>query len=86
MENSFILRIFSPLESVLGAVGMNSPLKRFLMVFSSGFAAEYYFKPSYAFAGDLPKKPIYLDNSPGNTYTPLGFFPLIGGIIVALFI
>lgn len=83
---SIVPKIFSPLESILASIGLNTPVYRFLFTLLSGLAAELYIKPSYAFNGSIPKTPIYLENKPGNTYTPLGFFPALAGIIMFLFV
>lgn len=83
---SIIPTIFGPLESLLAAFGLNSPIKRFLFTAATGTAIEFMVKPSYAFSGGTMRTPIYFDNSPGNTYTPVGLFPSIVGFVFAMFV
>lgn len=83
---SIVQTIFTPLESLLSAIGMNTPLKRFLFALLTGSGLEYYVKPGYAFSGGTLRTPIYIDNSPGNTYTPLGLIPAVIGLSFAMFV
>ena len=85
--SSVIPTIFGPVEGVLGAIGLNTPMRRLSFVVAVGTALEFYIKPGYAFdSKGNPKPPVFLDNSPGATYTPPGLFPLIAGTICALYI
>lgn len=83
---STVQTIFEPLEGLLGGLGLNTPLKRFLFGGLAGLSAEYYFKPGYAFTNGVMRTPIYLDNKPGNTYTPFGMIPALIGLSFAVFV
>jgi len=83
---STVQTIFEPLEGLLSGLGLNTPLKRFGFGLVSGMGLEYYLKPGYAFTNGVIRTPIYLDNKPGNTYTPFGMIPAIVGISFAMFV
>lgn len=74
--------------SIFQTLGLNSPFTRFLAVSAAGTGAEFVIKPSYAFDADgLPRpwaKP-WGESQPGAVYTPVGFFPVLFGLICALF-
>ena len=86
IAKSTVQTIFEPLEGLLAGLGLNTPVKRFLFVLLSGGAVEYYIKPSYAFTNGVIRTPIYLDNKPGNTYTPFGMIPALLGLSFAMFV
>lgn len=85
--DALIPTFFEPLEMILGNAGLNSPLRRFLFASLLGTSIEFYLKPSYAFkpSGEMIP-PVFLDNSPGSTYTPIGLFPVLTGLLLALYI
>lgn len=76
-----------PLESVLGSLGLDQPWKRFVFTTAAGVMTEYYIKPSYAFEDNGNPKPVaFLNDSPGATYTFIGVFPALAGVITALYL
>lgn len=67
-------------------VGMDTPLKRFVVLTSLGLGAEFFTKPKYAFDEKGNLRPLAIMSSePGATYTPIGFFPSLVGGAAALF-
>lgn len=76
-------------QSMFAGAGLTTPNLRFLAVLSGGTLLEYLLKPSYAFdeSGALRTwaMPLSKDVPPGATYTPIGFFPLLGALVAHLF-
>jgi hypothetical protein len=75
------------IATIFGGVGLNTPLKRFLMTAVLGALAEFFFKPKWAFddTGAMRKWAMpFADAEPGSTYTPIGFFPILGGLFSGL--
>ena len=74
-------------ERFMGAVGLNSPMRRMLFFSSLGTGLEFYLKPSYAFNNDGTMKSIaYLTGDAGATYIPPGLIPLVVGLVASLYI
>lgn len=85
--SSAIVNILQPVEFVLGTLKLNTPFKRQAAFTAIGTAVEFYFKPSWAYNSDGSMKAIaYLTDKPGATYTPAGFFPLLFGLVTALYL
>lgn len=82
MENLIL-----PIENIFGSVGLTTPSKRMFFFSILSSAAEYYFKPSYAFNDDKTlRKSAFLSASPDATYIHFGTIPLIVGAISGLYI
>lgn len=86
-ELSMIEKIFNPLESTLGFLGLKTPTRRLVFFTALGSVVEYFIRPSYAYDENGNFKPIiYLTGRAGATYTPAGFIPLIFGILTSLYL
>lgn len=79
-------------ESFFGGLGLNTQFKRFLAVAAGGGLLEFALKPGYAFESDGKMRswagiPLFSSEAePGATYTPIGFWPSLAGLIAAMFI
>lgn len=76
---------------IFGPIGLTTPLRRFLFTSAGGTMAELMIKPPWAFDESGKMRPWAMpfgggEVSPGCTFTPLGFFPILLGIILSLFL
>lgn len=86
-DNSLIPKIFQPLESVLGSIGLSTPLSRMMFTTAIGSGVEYYVKPRYAYNSDgSMRKSSLITSEPGATYLHAGMIPFVFGILTALYI
>lgn len=82
-----IASIYGPIESLLGSIGLRSPVHRLLFTTLAGTATEFAFKPSYAFNSDgTARQPILLTRKQGDTYIPAGLLPTVLGLLMFLFV
>jgi len=72
--------------TIFSFLGLNTPTSRFIGVTGLGTAAEFYRRPRYAFTETGEVRPWAVMNSdPGSSYTPVAFFPVIAGLLAALY-
>lgn len=81
-----IAAIYQPLESVLSALGLNTPTRRFIATTLGAASVEFFVRPWYAFNSDGSiKNWVFIDPDKG-TYIPAGLIPVVVGLGSALFI
>lgn len=73
---------------LLGMLGMNTILKRFLFGVVVTMGLEYFFKPWYSFddKGELRPWILLYPDSPGATYFPFMAIPLVVGFVFGFFV
>lgn len=72
---------------VFAPIGLNSPLKRFIVVAALAGLVEYAIKPFWSFNSDgSPKKWAVLNRGEiGSTYTPIGSAPILLGVLSSFY-
>lgn len=76
-----------PISDIFYMIGLDTQLRRFIGVTAAGTLIEAVVKPEYAFSPDGKMKDwCVFVNGAGCTYTPIGFFPAIAGIVAALYV
>lgn len=74
--------------TTLSMLGLDSPITRTIFGATSGFILQLLIKPSISYDGENPKTFTLFANNDDKqtTYFPWYFFPILGGLLLGVFL